>query len=182
MIHSSFRMIARARGSLYMRQTSTTATGVEILGGHSKATFIDITEKISPFVKDVLGLKVLELRPGYLKMTMEMKPIFVGNPKSKVLHGGVLAAALDHVGGFAAWSNLTDPLAIVSTVDLRIDYLSPAPYEKLQVIGQMISQKKKLIRADIEIQTMNGDVIAVARGLYNIYNMKSSEKKNSPSS
>lgn len=153
-----------------LSSTAATFTATEVLpGGHTKSQFIFITEKVSPFVREVLGLEVVTVSKGNLSMSMKMKEQFVGNPRTKVLHGGVISAALDHVGGFTAWSVLDDPSMIVSTVDLRIDYLSPCPYETLHVEGKVVSVKKKLIRADIELKTVQGQIIAVARGLWNIY-------------
>ncbi len=42
------------------------------------------------------------------------------------LHGGAVAAIIDHCGGLCAWSGLNDIAKTVGTVDLRVDYLQPA--------------------------------------------------------
>jgi len=146
------------------------------LGGRPHAEFVFISESVSPFIKDFLGLKIVGAEPGHLRFEMELKPSFVGNPFSAVLHGGVAAAALDHAAGFSAWSSLVAVDEVVSTVDLRVDYLKPIQlsYERLLVVGKVFpsSRSSRLIRADAEILTIDGEVLATARGCFNAYKLK----------
>ena len=154
------------------------------IGGRKRELFLSIAESYSPFIKETMGLKTVKLVPGFLHMEMELKPHMVGNPMNGALHGGVAATVLDHVGGFAAWSLLTSPDQLISTVDLRIDYIAPVIFEpgtKLQVIGKVITQPKRggvkklggrLIRSDVELQNNAGDVLVLARACYNVYDMK----------
>lgn len=142
--------------------------GSEIFGGLARDQFVRLAEEGTPFVSEVLGLKCQEVARNKLVMALAMKKEFVGRRDNRVLHGGVVAAAIDHVGGFAAWTAVA-PNQMVSTVDLRIDYLTPAPYETLIVIGEIVSGKTRLMRADIRVETQSGSVVAIGRGLYNVY-------------
>ncbi|RFA26167.1 hypothetical protein CAI21_17715 [Alkalilimnicola ehrlichii] len=55
----------------------------------------------------------------------------VGNPRSGVLHGGVLTTLIDQTSGTAVFASLPEP-EMVATLDLRIDYLrSPQPHKDL---------------------------------------------------
>jgi uncharacterized protein (TIGR00369 family) len=78
-----------------------------------------------PFVK-LLGIKVLSIGENRATMGLPFKDDLVGNLRLPALHGGVAAAFIDHCSGLCAWSTLRDPHQTLSTVDLRVDYLSPA--------------------------------------------------------
>ena len=153
---------ARRSPSLYGGLLCTSTTGVrrcsstgEGLGGRPRAEFIAIAEMASPFVRDVLRLKFVSGSKGHLLMTFDARDSFIGHPKTKVLHGGVVAAALDHVAGFCAWTTLTDQKTMISTLDLRVDYLKPCPFEaELQVVGRVISMMKRTIRRRSPMQPL----------------------------
>jgi uncharacterized protein (TIGR00369 family) len=80
-----------------------------------------------------LGMKVIELRYGHGYMRVPYDPRYIGNPKTGVVHGGVITAFLDTLGGLVVMASVPrdTPLA---TLDLRIDYLRPA-LPKLDILG-----------------------------------------------
>lgn len=59
-------------------------------------------------------------------MILPFKPELIANLRLPALHGGVTASLIDHCSGLCAWSTLRDPHQTLSTVDIRVDYLSPA--------------------------------------------------------
>jgi uncharacterized protein (TIGR00369 family) len=83
-------------------------------------------ERGSPFVTNFLQPKVISLSPGKLKVKIPFRDAFVGNIGMPCLHGGTISAAIDHCGGFCAWSSISDSSKTVSTVDLRVDFLLPS--------------------------------------------------------
>jgi uncharacterized protein (TIGR00369 family) len=72
-----------------------------------------------------LGLRVTRLRDREAELLLPFRPELVGNPFVPALHGGTLSALADTAGGAAVFSSV-EPGDMVSTVDLRIDYLRPA--------------------------------------------------------
>jgi len=72
-----------------------------------------------------LGIVMTRLENGVAHLGLPFKPELVGNPAVPALHGGSLSALADAAGGAAVFSGLTIG-DIVSTIDLRIDYLRPA--------------------------------------------------------
>src|SRR5262245_43071346 len=82
----------------------------------------------------VLGLKVQQLRPQFL-VRFDMRPELVGHYHYGRLHGGVISAALDAMGGCALMLALADKHAgddaeqvmhrfvKMGTIDLRVDFL-----------------------------------------------------------
>ena len=72
-----------------------------------------------------LGLTLIDVGDGLVRMLLPFDPKLVGNPETSVLHGGAISAMLDAACGAAVLIKLGVPEA-VATLDLRIDYLRPA--------------------------------------------------------
>ena len=141
--------------------------------GMTRPVFIDIAERACPFVRDTLAAKVVSMEPGKLSMRMPFREHFVGNPVTKVLHGGVTAALMDHVGGFCAMTSIEEGNSLLSTVDIRIDYVNPAPPEEILCEAIVTSANTRMIRADVTCWNQDKTkIIATARGLYNRYRSK----------
>lgn len=72
-----------------------------------------------------IGMTFLSLDHGRGSMRLPYDAAFVGNPRTRVVHGGVITALLDTLCGAVVMASVTEgtPLA---TLDLRIDYLHPA--------------------------------------------------------
>jgi uncharacterized protein (TIGR00369 family) len=101
----------------------------------------------------------------------------VGNPEQKILHGGVMATALDLAGGVVAAVNIFTQLAELSakiivqnlsrlnTIDLRINLLKPG-VEKFIVTAKIICSGRKVAVARMEMHNKKGDHIAFGNGTY----------------
>ncbi len=141
--------------------------------GYGRETFVHIAEEACPFIGKMLEAKVTHMEAGELTMKLPFKKDFIGNPVTQVLHGGVTAALIDHVGGFCAMCSVPDANLLLSTVDLRIDYLNPAPAEELICEAHVISRNKSLIRSDIVCWNADKTIkVATGRGLYSLYKSK----------
>lgn len=117
---------------------STTSTHTAPRSAHEQArletALIDLFERSIRF-NQVLGLKVLSLKPDDVRGRIDMRPELVGSPIQGRLHGGVISATLDAMGGLAimvasAERHPADNVAQVlqrfsrmGTIDLRVDYL-----------------------------------------------------------
>lgn len=85
----------------------------------------------------VLGLKVVSLAPADVRVRLDMRPELVGHYAYGRLHGGVISASLDALGGMALMVGLGEKHAEESaeqvmhrfgrmgTIDLRVDFLRP---------------------------------------------------------
>lgn len=71
-----------------------------------------------------LGLQLQAASHGKITLVLPFKPDWVGNPLTRVLHGGVVTTLADSAGALALYTLLTEPES-VATLDLRIDYLRP---------------------------------------------------------
>lgn len=72
-----------------------------------------------------LGMKIEQIDEGTAVISMPYNEALIGDPKTKVIHGGAVSALMDTAGGAAVMSH---PEAGVgtATLDLRIDYMRPA--------------------------------------------------------
>ncbi|WP_137938039.1 PaaI family thioesterase [Chitinivorax sp. B] len=72
-----------------------------------------------------IGLQYVQGERGRATMKIDYRVDLVGNPKTGVVHGGVITSLIDTTSGLAVFSHLPDSEAI-ATLDLRIDYLQSA--------------------------------------------------------
>lgn len=72
-----------------------------------------------------LNLSVANYRPEHLSLRLPYRDDLVGNPETRVLHGGVITSLIDATCGGAVILSLVAPRRI-ATLDLRIDYVRPA--------------------------------------------------------
>ena len=72
-----------------------------------------------------LGMSCVELADGRATYVLPYADKLIGNPITRVLHGGAITALMDAASGAAAFMKLERPTSL-ATLDLRIDYLKPA--------------------------------------------------------
>ena len=85
------------------------------------ATMMALT---SPHMR-AIGLRFVSAETGVVVGMIPYRADLVGDPRTGVLHGGVVTTLLDSTGGAAVLSALSAPMPI-ATLDLRIDYLRPS--------------------------------------------------------
>ena len=73
----------------------------------------------------VLGMTVEQADESGLILKLPYSDLIVGNPTTGVVHGGAITTLLDSCCGISTVCYL-DEFEICPTLDLRIDYMSPA--------------------------------------------------------
>lgn len=92
----------------------------------------DITQ-IVPWARETLT-KVTRIEPGRIWGLQPFAEHLIGDPKARVIHGGVITTMLDSLCGMACAVTLKE-LQFVATLDLRIDYMRPADTGR-DIIGE----------------------------------------------
>lgn len=135
----------------------------------AKKIFIDIVENKIPMAK-LIGVKVIEIDEGYVKLLFPYSEDFIGDPRTKRLHGGFTATAIDLAGGVASMTYMTSPDDDVATIDMRIDYLRPGKAKDIIAEGKVLSKRRRSIVTEMTIYHPDdkNKTIAIGRGVFSI--------------
>jgi uncharacterized protein (TIGR00369 family) len=131
-------------------------------------------EQIIPFNR-VLGLRIDSLDYKAPRLRFDMRPELVGNPVRQILHGGVISATLDVVGGLAiALASMTRKaeetparhFPDMGTIDLRIDYLRPGRGHYFVATGRVVRLGGRVAVAHTELVNDTDELIATGSAAY----------------
>jgi len=100
---------------------------------------------------------------GTVKVRLPFRSEFRRGRESPFYHGGVIASLVD----IAAHAAIAVHVGrTVPTIDLRIDYLRAAPAGDLLATGKILVVGRSIGRADVEVRSAEGKVVAVGRGAF----------------
>ena len=104
-----------------------------------------------------------------------MRPELLGNPARRILHGGVISATLDVVGGLAIMVKLiqavpasTSDFPNMGTIDLRVDYLRPGRGKYFVATGRVVRMGSRVAVTHMELASDEGKLIATGGAAYMI--------------
>lgn len=117
-----------------------------------------------------INVKVVEIRDGYCKMVWPFREEVIGNFLNRNWHGGMIAAALDAVGGAVGMATLTSPSERLATIDLRVDYLRSTGPSELVVTAELVRSGNRIVATDMEAWQENEQkLVAKGRAMYSVY-------------
>ncbi len=106
-----------------------------------------------------LGITPTEVRPGYARCTMTVRPEMVNG--NSLCHGGMVFLLADTAFAYACNSRNRNTVA----AGCNIDYVAPATVgDRLVAIGEERSLKGRTGIYDITVRNQNDKVIAYFRG------------------
>lgn len=116
----------------------------------------------------------MDLSTAGARATFDMRDELVGNTARGALHGGVISATLDLIGGMAAMiavaddpaADLVQRLKVLGTIDIRIDYLRPGIGEHFEATGSILRSGRRVAVTRMELHNDAGTLIAVGTGTY----------------
>jgi acyl-coenzyme A thioesterase PaaI-like protein len=126
----------------------------------------------------VLGLRVTELRPTLVKARIDMKPELVGHFAYNRIHGGVISAGLDAMGGMACMvaigaRHMDEPplkrlerFIKLGTIDLRIDYLRPGIGPWFELTAEVMRLGSRVGSTRMEFRGSDGKLLSTGAGAY----------------
>jgi uncharacterized protein (TIGR00369 family) len=125
-----------------------------------------------------LGLKLDDLTPLKCQAHIAMKPELVGHFAYNRVHGGVISAALDAMGGLACMCAIgaqhhEEPVmdrlrrfSKLGTIDLRVDYLRPAIGERFVLKAEVLRLGSRVATTRMEFCGADGTLLSAGAAAY----------------
>ena len=126
----------------------------------------------------VLGLKIISLTPTVVRARIDMKPTLIGHYAHNRIHGGVISAGLDAMGGLAVMAaigarhmNETSEQRLhrfskLGTIDLRVDYLRPGIGEWFELRAEVMRLGSRVASTRMEFLGANGELMSTGTAAY----------------
>jgi len=137
----------------------------------------DIFEQRIVF-NQVLGLKIVSIAPERVVGRVAMQPQLVGHFAYNRVHGGVISASLDALGGLAVMAaigarHMDEPVAQrlhrfgkLGTIDLRIDYLRPGIGEAFELRAEVMRLGSRVASTRMEFLGADGKLLSCGSAAY----------------
>ena len=137
----------------------------------------DIFEQRIVF-NQVLGLKIVSIAPEQVVGRVAMQPQLVGHFAYNRVHGGVISASLDALGGLAVMAaigarHMDEPVAQrlhrfgkLGTIDLRIDYLRPGIGEAFELRAEVMRLGSRVASTRMEFLGTDGKLLSCGSAAY----------------
>ena len=141
------------------------------------AALVDLFERRITF-NQTLGLKIVAVQPADVRATFDMRPELVGHYAYGRLHGGVISAALDAMGGLAVMVGIAErhpseaaPQVLhrfikLGTIDLRVDYLRPGQGRQFTATAEVTRLGGRIASTQMRLVNEEGTLIATAAAAY----------------
>jgi len=126
----------------------------------------------------VLGLKITSLTPERVAGRIDMKKDLIGHFAFNRLHGGVISAGLDAMGGLAVMAaigarHMDEPplqrlhrFAKLGTIDLRVDYLRPGISDYFELRAEVLRLGSRVASTRMEFYGADGKLMSTGSGAY----------------
>ncbi|MFT3954875.1 MAG: thioesterase family protein [Piscinibacter sp.] len=126
----------------------------------------------------LLGLHIGEVGGDAVSGHIEMREELIGHYAHRRLHGGVISAGLDAMGGLAVMAaigarHMDEPplqrlhrFGKLGTIDLRIDYLRPAIGERFELSAQVLRLGSRVASTRMEFCGADGKLLATGAAAY----------------
>ena len=136
-----------------------------------------VFEQRIPF-NQVIGLKLVEMAADHVLSRMAMRHELVGHFSYNRLHGGVISATLDAMGGMAVMAaigarHMDEPPARrlerfirLGTIDLRIDYLRQGIGDFFTAHAEVLRLGSRVASTRMEFRGADGALIATGAAAY----------------
>ncbi|MCZ8076748.1 MAG: thioesterase family protein [Paucibacter sp.] len=126
----------------------------------------------------VLGLQIESLTADAASARLQMRPELIGHFTHQRLHGGVISATLDAMGGLAVMAAIgarhldesaearLQRFGKLGTIDLRIDYLRPGNGPAFRATAQVLRLGSRVASTRMEFFDAEGRLISCGAGAY----------------
>jgi len=125
-----------------------------------------------------LGLKIVQVTPEIAIGRIDMRPELVGHFSYNRIHGGVISAGLDAMGGLAVMAaigarHMDEPPAQrmqrfqkLGTIDLRVDYLRPGIGTHFELRAVVMRLGSRVASTRMEFLAADGTLLSTGSAAY----------------
>ncbi len=143
------------------------------------AALVDLFSQQIVF-NQVLGLQVLSVRHGDVRGRFDMRRDLIGHPAHGRLHGGVISAVLDAMGGLAGLVAIGEHHAHESTeqvmhrftrfgtIDMRIDFLRQGLGRHFVASTEVTRLGGRVCSTQMRLHNDSGVLVATGSAAYNV--------------
>lgn len=126
----------------------------------------------------LLGLKITSLKAERVTGRIDMRHELVGHFAYNRIHGGVISAGLDAMGGLAVMAaigarHMIEPpllrlqrFAKLGTIDLRVDYLRPGISDYFELRAEVLRLGSRVASTRMEFLGADGTLFSTAAAAY----------------
>lgn len=126
----------------------------------------------------LLGLQIVALHADGVEARIAMQPQLVGHYAYQRIHGGVISAGLDAMGGLALMAAMgarhrdettaqrLQRFARLGTIDLRVDYLRPGIGSQFTLRAQVLRLGSRVGSTRMEFLGADGTLLSSGAGAY----------------
>ena len=126
----------------------------------------------------LLGLKITAVEPERVVARIDMRHELVGHFAYNRIHGGVISAGLDAMGGLACMAaigarHMDEPpeqrlhrFAKLGTIDLRIDYLRPGIGSHFELRAEVLRLGSRVATTRMEFFGPDGQLMSAGAAAY----------------
>lgn len=126
----------------------------------------------------VLGLKIIEITPTLARARIDMRNELVGHYAYNRVHGGVISASLDAMGGLAVMAAIgarhmdetpvqrLQRFAKLGTIDLRVDYLRPGIGDWFELRAVVMRLGSRVASTRMEFLGPDGKLFSTGAAAY----------------
>jgi uncharacterized protein (TIGR00369 family) len=141
------------------------------------AALLDLFQRRITF-NQTLGLQIQSVQPGDVRATFDMRPELVGHYAHGRLHGGVISATLDHMGGLAVIVGIAARhphdtvqqvmarFTKVGTIDMRVDYLRQGLGRQFTVTAEVMRLGGRIGSTQMRLVNDEGTLLATGAAAY----------------
>jgi acyl-CoA thioesterase len=116
----------------------------------------------------LLGMNFDVIGPGEVNYTMPVTESHLATPIAA--HGGSISALMDAAMGVCALSQVIADDKVVSTIEMKISFVSPGLLgDTLFGSANIVKTGKRILFVEGKIVNQKDDIIAVATGTFNSY-------------
>ena len=137
----------------------------------------EIFEKRITF-NQTIGLKIREITPTLVHGHIAMRPDLIGHEAYQRIHGGVISAGLDSMGGLAVMAAIAarhmqdtpferlHRFSRLGTIDLRVDYMRPGIGAEFLLTAKVIRLGSRVANTQMEFLSIDGELLSTGTAAY----------------